>query len=155
MRESPDQAFSISPPGQEAYAGSCEIAGRASKDSLWAQNGGILWRLLDAGVDKASAPLFPIHDACIAMVQIVAASHASTKLPSNRNFTLLEDYHDASIRLFERLTEWPWEQPKLIDQLEEVGGDSCGYGPLDWNGSMVATDGILGYHRTGLKEIRR
>ena len=142
MRESPNQPFSVSPPGQEAYARSCSIAGRASRDSLWARHGGILWRLFDTEVGNPSAPLFPIHDTCIAMVRIIAKNHASSGLPCTKNFASLEEYYNALTRLFERLTEWPSEQPELIAQLEQVGGSPTGYGSekLEWEHGSYGWD---------------
>ena len=127
-REFPGEPFAISPRAEQDGR-RCVIQGRSPRDSIWASEHGRTWRVFEKR-DRMD-PLLPIHNACIALVSEITQNGLST---STVEYKCLMDYYKALVRLFERLTEWPWEQPELIAQLEHIGKTSTTYGSegLDW-----------------------
>lgn len=85
--------------------------------------------------DDAGDVMFPVHDACIKVVQNFTRFQSgarTTAVPSDH--ALLRSHYEAFIRLYDRLTTWPYNQPELVDQLERTyrSPGFYGYGRLEW-----------------------
>ena len=131
--ETSDTPFEVSPPAYGAEFGCCSIQGRESYGSNFSCWGGKRWKVLvKAG---RGVVLYPLHEACIEIVRRVGQFNKLCNAPSAiSNYTSLEGYYEALLRLHDRLTSWPYGDPDLEEQLEKFHPYPGEYGSykLEW-----------------------
>lgn len=125
--------FGISPPARKAEFGCCFIEGRDSYGSEFSCWNGKRWELLEKGT--SGTVLYPLHETCIEIVRRVAQYNRSCNAPYNTvDYTSLQGYYEALLRLHDRLTSWPWDDPDAEEQLSRFHPYPTEYGSykLEW-----------------------
>lgn len=130
--EPPTPPFKVSQPASNAEYGQCVIENAEPKQSEW-KAGNNSWVLYRKNVSGTA--LLPVHETCITIVRNIAGFHSQNRAHArNPKFSSLQGYYEALLRLYDRLTEWPFEQPELEDQLCSIYLEPTIYGStkLEW-----------------------
>ena len=130
--EPPTPPFKISQPASNAEYGQCVIENTEPKESEW-KAGDYSWVLYRK--NASGTALLPVHETCINIVQNIADFHVQNKAHARSpRFSSLQGYYEALLRLYDRVTEWPFEQPELEDQLCSLYMEPTTYGStkLEW-----------------------
>ncbi|KAL8788412.1 MAG: hypothetical protein Q9195_007291 [Heterodermia aff. obscurata] len=76
-----------------------------------------------------------MHETCIEILQRVGQHNKVSIAPdATVNYTSLQGYYDALLRLHDRLTSWPYDDPEAEEQLEKFHPYPSEYGchKLEW-----------------------
>ena len=131
--ETSETPFGVSPPAHDAEFRSCFIEGRDSHGSEFSCWKGRGWKLLEKR--PPGTVLYPLHEACIDTVRRVAQYNGSYDAPDNTmDYTSLQGYYEALLRLHDRLTSWPYDDPDAEEQLGRFYVVAFEYGSykLEW-----------------------
>ena len=109
------------------------IQGRESYDSDFSCWNGKRWKLLEK--TALGTVLYPLHESCIEIVRRIGQYNKLFKASySAVDYTSLQSYYDALLRLHDRLTQWPYDDPDAEEQLEKFYAYPTEYGSykLEW-----------------------
>ena len=125
--ETSETPFGVSPPAHNAEFRSCFIEGRDSYGSEFSCSSGKGWMLLEKR--PLGTVLYPLHETCIDTVRRVAKYNGLCKAQSKTmDYTSLQGYYEAILRLHDRLTDWPYGDPDAEEQLSKFHAYPSEYG---------------------------
>ena len=126
-------SFGISPPAHVAEFRCCLIQGRQSYGSDFSCWEGKRWKLLEKSA--SGTVLYPLHETCIEIMRRIGRYNKMSNAPhQSLDFTSVQGYYEALLRIHDRLTSWPYDDPDAEKQLERFHAYPTEYGSykLEW-----------------------